>query len=328
MSAIKYALPILLLVAGGCATAASKSELEDRIVQLERKLDSRSLMDLMEQVRVLQREVQQLRGDIELQTHNMEGLQKRQRDLYMDIDRRLQRMEGGGMPMQQGGGMPMQQGSGMSMQQGSGSAPPSPAFQGGGGSRYGSVPDAALGGGAAPAMSGDGGAGGYAPSLPDSGSVGAYPSAAGAGAAASAAAAAPSSQQASLNPAEERKAYDSALEVLKEGRYSDAATAFRDFLSQYPNSSYADNAQYWRGEVYYVTREFESALTEFEKVASQYPDSAKVPDAKLKMGYIRYELKDWGEARKLLKDVVQQYPGSTSARLAQERLDRMNSESR
>ena len=48
--------------------------------------------------------------------------------------------------------------------------------------------------------------------------------------------------------------------------------------------------------------------------------------AKLKMGYIRYELKDWDKARELLNQVVQSYPGSTSARLAQERLERMSSE--
>jgi TolA-binding protein len=46
------------------------------------------------------------------------------------------------------------------------------------------------------------------------------------------------------------------------------------------------------------------------------------------MGYIQYELKDWGKARELLSDVVSTYPGSTSARLAQERLDRMQKEGR
>jgi tol-pal system protein YbgF len=131
-----------------------------------------------------------------------------------------------------------------------------------------------------------------------------------------------------LNPADQRKAYDRALELLKEGRYDDAAGAFQKFVAQYPDSSYADNAQYWLGEVYYVTRQFQPALTEFNKVLSAYPGSAKIADARLKMGYIQYELKDWGKARELLSDVVSTYPGSTSARLAQERLDRMQKEGR
>ena len=49
-------------------------------------------------------------------------------------------------------------------------------------------------------------------------------------------------------------------------------------------------------------------------------------DAKLKMGYIQYELKDWAKAREMLDRVVKDYPGSTSARLAQERLDRLQRE--
>jgi tol-pal system protein YbgF len=131
---------------------------------------------------------------------------------------------------------------------------------------------------------------------------------------------------AALDPAEQRKAYDKALELLKEGRYNDAASAFQSFLKTYPGSSYADNAQYWLGEVYYVTRQFKPAMVEFEKVLSGYSGSSKAADARLKMGYIQYELKDWSRARELLSEVVKGYPGSTSARLAQERLDRMQSE--
>jgi tol-pal system protein YbgF len=259
-------------------SAVSKSELENRIQQMERKLDSRSLVDLMDQVKALQREVQQLRGDIEVQAHDMDGLQKRQRDLYLDIDRRLHRLETGGVET--------------SPAVGAGAAP-------GVGAAAGSPAPAAIGSAASDVT-------------PSTGS-------AGLGAAVTA-------PPVALNPADERKDYDGALEILKEGRYSEASTAFQQFLSKYPGSSYADNAQYWLGEVFYVTREFQSALGEFEKVVTVYPDSSKVADARLKMGYIHYELKDWSKARELLKQVLQSYPGTTSARLAQERLDRMMSE--
>ena len=135
-----------------------------------------------------------------------------------------------------------------------------------------------------------------------------------------------SAPAAGLNPAQERKDYDRALEQLKEGRYTEASSAFKAFLEKYPGSSYADNAQYWLGEVYYVTREFQPALSEFGKVVDGYPDSTKIADAKLKIGYIQYELKDWAKARQMLTQVVQAYPGTTTARLAQERLDRMKRE--
>lgn len=268
----KTALAVCLLVYGSTASAVSKDELETRVQQLERRLDSRSLVSLMEQVSALQREVQQLRGDIEVQMHSMESLQKRQRDLYLDIDRRLHRLEAGGV-------------------QGQTDVPGTAAL----------VP--ARPGGATPP----------APPFTPPGSS----TATTAGSAAASAA---------LNPAEQRKDYDRALEQLKEGRYTEASSAFQAFLKKYPGSSYADNAQYWLGEVYYVTREFQPALSEFAKVVDGYPDSTKIADAKLKIGYIQYELKDWTRAREMLAQVVQAYPGTTTARLAQERLDRMKRE--
>ncbi|HFD79527.1 MAG TPA: tol-pal system protein YbgF, partial [Gammaproteobacteria bacterium] len=96
MWATRGALGLCLLAVALPAAAVSKAELEKRIEQLERRLDSRGLVDLMEQVTALQREVAQLRGDVEVQAHAMESLQKRQRELYLDIDRRLHRLETGG----------------------------------------------------------------------------------------------------------------------------------------------------------------------------------------------------------------------------------------
>ena len=269
----RTALVFCLLVYASLASAISKDELEARVQQLERRLDSRGLVSLMEQLAALQREVQQLRGDIEVQAHSMESLQKRQRDLYLDIDRRLHSVEAAGV------------------QGGTGDVPGTAAV----------VPPRPIG--ATPPM---------APFTP----AGSSPPAAAAG----------SSTSAALNPAEQRKDYDRALEQLKEGRYTEASSAFKAFLKKYPDSSYADNAQYWLGEVYYVTREFQPALSEFGKVVEEYPESTKIADAKLKIGYIQYELKDWSKAREMLSQVVQAYPGTTTARLAKERLDRMKRE--
>ena len=75
-----------------------------------------------------------------------------------------------------------------------------------------------------------------------------------------------------------------------------------------------------------MTRKFKPALIEFEKVLTQYPASTKAGDARLKMGYIYYEQNSWAEAREILGKVVKDSPGSTSARLAQERIDRMQKE--
>ncbi len=122
------------------------------------------------------------------------------------------------------------------------------------------------------------------------------------------------------SPEAEKQAYDRAFQSLKALEYADAAELFQAFVQQYPNSEYADNAQYWLGESYYVTRNYDLALEAFQNLLSRYPDSPKVADALLKIGYTYYELKQWNEARAALEQVQQQYPGTTLARLAGSRL--------
>jgi TolA-binding protein len=51
-----------------------------------------------------------------------------------------------------------------------------------------------------------------------------------------------------------------------------------------------------------------------------------VPDALLKMGYCNYELERWNDARAALARVQADYPETTAARLAEQRLKRMDSE--
>ena len=134
------------------------------------------------------------------------------------------------------------------------------------------------------------------------------------------------SQTPASTAAEEKAVYDQAFQALKELRYADAAEKFQSFLYSYPNSEYSDNAQYWLGESYYVTRNYDIALTAFQELMDRYPESPKVPDALLKMGYTHYELKQWDSARAALTQVQESYPDTTLARLAESRLRGMRME--
>ncbi|MGD8926141.1 MAG: tol-pal system protein YbgF [Thioalkalispiraceae bacterium] len=66
---------------------------EDRLKRLERILDSQGLVDMLVRIENMQSELQILRGEIELQKHELDQIKQRQRDLYVDIDRRLLRIE-------------------------------------------------------------------------------------------------------------------------------------------------------------------------------------------------------------------------------------------
>jgi tol-pal system protein YbgF len=119
---------------------------------------------------------------------------------------------------------------------------------------------------------------------------------------------------------EEQTVYAQSFDALKAGSYSVAITGFKDFLSSYPSSPLAENAQYWLGEAYYVTRDFESASGAFRNVLQKYPNSRKAPDALLKLGFTQIEQKKVGEGRTTLQQVVQKYPGTDAAKLASDRL--------
>jgi tol-pal system protein YbgF len=144
----------------------------------------------------------------------------------------------------------------------------------------------------------------------------------GAGASGGAAAGAGDSQAANGDKA----AYQAAFDLLKAGQYDRAIAGFQAFLSTYPNSALADNAQYWLGEAYYVNKQFPESLAAFQRVVEKYPGSRKLPDALLKIGYCDYELKDYSAARGALEQVPAKFPDSASARLAQQRLEKMAAE--
>lgn len=131
------------------------------------------------------------------------------------------------------------------------------------------------------------------------------------------------SPSAAGSAAAEQAAYTQAFESLRAGSYPAAITGFKQFLSAYPSSSLTDNAQYWLGEAYYVTRDYPSALVSFQDVLTRYPDSRKAPDALLKLGFTQYELKRFKEARTALTEVTQRYPETEAAKLAAERLRRI-----
>jgi tol-pal system protein YbgF len=170
---------------------------------------------------------------------------------------------------------------------------------------------AALGGGSSGAAGAGGAAGSAAgSSSPQSaGSAGSPTGAAGSGAD-------------SGGSSEEQTVYAQSFDALKAGSYSVAITGFKSFLSSYPASPLAENAQYWLGEAFYVTRDFDSATGAFRNVLQKWPDSRKAPDALLKLGYTQLEQKKTGEGRATLSQVVQKYPGTDAAKHAAERLQR------
>ena len=73
--------------------ADTQRAIDARIGELEAQAKNRSIIDLFNQVEILKTEFAKLRGQIELLQNEMENTQKRQRDLYVDLDGRLRKVE-------------------------------------------------------------------------------------------------------------------------------------------------------------------------------------------------------------------------------------------
>ena len=126
----------------------------------------------------------------------------------------------------------------------------------------------------------------------------------------------------------DQAAYSAAFELLKGGSYGDAVRAFKAFMEDFPASTLLDNAQYWIGEAYYVTRDYDHAAQAFRTVGERWPASRKASDAMLKLGFTQFEQKHLSDARATLKLVLERFPGTEAARLAQERLLKLPAEGR
>ncbi len=73
--------------------------IETRIATMEETLESQALLELYSQVETLNLEIGRLRGQIEELTNDIESLQKRQKDFYIDLDTRLRQIEDPNAPL-------------------------------------------------------------------------------------------------------------------------------------------------------------------------------------------------------------------------------------
>ena len=65
--------------------------------RIERVLSNQSLLDLSQQLQALQTDVRTLRAQLEELQHSSTGVKDQQRNLYADLDKRLQALEAGGV---------------------------------------------------------------------------------------------------------------------------------------------------------------------------------------------------------------------------------------
>lgn len=243
-----------------------------------------AIFEVLGRLEQLQSEVQQLRGMVEEQSQTIADLQRKQSNMYSDLDDRMQALTAGGQTPPAQSPAPA-----------SASAPAAGQVSGTAGQP--SAPVAPAASTPTPATTAT-----PAPAAPVVDTKPAAPAAA---------------------QGNEKERYQSAYDTLRNGHNVQAIKMFQDLLKDFPAGEFADNSQYWLAEAYKINREFDAARAAFNKVVSQYPNSSKVPDALLKLGYIEFDLQNTAKARDYLTRVTTSYPGTTAAHLAEKKLAQM-----
>jgi tol-pal system protein YbgF len=71
-----------------------ESSLNQRLGALEDTVKGQGLVDMLRDVEQIKNDIAKLRGQYEVLTYELEQAQKRQRDLYLDLDSRVRKLEG------------------------------------------------------------------------------------------------------------------------------------------------------------------------------------------------------------------------------------------
>jgi len=95
---------------------------------------------------------------------------------------------------------------------------------------------------------------------------------------------------------------------------------FEQFLSLFPKSALADDAQYYIGECLYALGKYSDAQKAYLKVKQNYPESELVPSALYSAGICAMKMDDINGARRFFTEIVENYPTAEEAAPAREKL--------
>src|SRR5437867_11501358 len=115
--------------------------------------------------------------------------------------------------------------------------------------------------------------------------------------------------------------FHEAYNDLIQGNIDLAIQGFTSFVTNFPASEKADDAQYYIGEAYYNDNKFPQALTAFTKVVNDFPKGDKVASALYKRALAELAMKEKDNAIEDFKVVVQKFSSSPEAALAKSQLD-------
>ena len=118
-----------------------------------------------------------------------------------------------------------------------------------------------------------------------------------------------------------RDAYKAAYNKVKDRKFGDAKIAMVAFVGDYPGHRYVPNAYFWLGELHYHDSDLNQSKDAFSVLIDKYPEHRKVADAKFKLAKILHQQGDAKQAKALLESVINDHGSSRVAKPARDYLD-------
>ena len=104
--------------------------------------------------------------------------------------------------------------------------------------------------------------------------------------------------------------YAKACALFNLGRSADAIKAFEEYVAQYPESKFADEAMFRVGSAQQQLEEYEAAVAAYQKLRSTFPRSAYSEDAMFQIGICRLIQEQSALAAAAFQDFMRLYPES------------------
>ena len=86
-------LLLVTLSASVFAADTRNMTIDQRLSRMERQMENQNLVEMFNRLQSLQSEIEQIRGSLEVLSHDIKGMKQRQKDLYLDLDNRIQQVE-------------------------------------------------------------------------------------------------------------------------------------------------------------------------------------------------------------------------------------------
>ncbi|MDC3022117.1 tol-pal system protein YbgF [Pelagibacteraceae bacterium] len=119
-------------------------------------------------------------------------------------------------------------------------------------------------------------------------------------------------QEVNLNNKEEALSPEDQFQVafdnIRDKKWQDAKTSFKQFISDNPDNQLSGSAHYWLGELYILEKNYREAALIFAEGFQKFPDSIKAAEMLFKLSQSLYQVEKNTEACKTMEKLIIDFP--------------------